>query len=60
MVLTAKVRAILDGRNHVSANDLHAAAHAALRHRLTLNYEGQAEEVRSEALIDEVLNAAAG
>jgi MoxR-like ATPase len=60
LVLTAKVRAILDGRNHVSADDLRAAAYAALRHRLTLNYEGQAEEVRSEALIEELLSAAAG
>ena len=33
LVLAAKVRAILDGRYHVSADDLRAAAHAALRHR---------------------------
>jgi MoxR-like ATPase len=60
LVLTAKVRAILDGRGQVSSDDLRAAAHAALRHRLTLNYEGQAEEVRSETLIDEILAATAG
>jgi MoxR-like ATPase len=59
LVLTAKVRAILDGRYHVSVDDLRAAAHAALRHRLTLNYEGQADEVRSDALIDEILGSVA-
>ena len=57
LVLAAKVRAILDGRYHVSDDDLRAAAHAALRHRLTLNYEGQAEEVRSDALIAEILGS---
>ena len=56
LVLAAKIRAILDGRYHVSADDLGAAAHAALRHRLTLNYEGQADEIRSDALIDEILS----
>ena len=59
LVLTAKVRAILDGRFHVSVDDLRAAAHAALRHRLTLNYEGQADEVRSDTLIAEILGSVA-
>ena len=59
MVLGAKVRAILDGRHFVSCADLRAVAHAALRHRLILNFEGQAENVRPDTLIDKVLETVA-
>ena len=56
MVLAAKVRAILDGRFHVAKDDLHAAAPSALRHRLILGFEGQAEGVRADDVIREVVN----
>jgi len=59
MVLGAKVRAILAGRHFVSCADLRAVAHAALRHRLILNFEGQAENVRPDTLIDKVLETVA-
>jgi MoxR-like ATPase len=57
LVMAAKVRAAAAGRNGVSAADLGAVAHAALRHRLILNFEGQAENVRPDAVIDNILEA---
>ncbi len=56
MVLAAKIRAILDGRSEVSIADLRRSCHAALRHRLILSFEGQAEDAQPDALIDEVLS----
>jgi len=55
MVLGAKIRAIVDGRYSVSWADLRTVARPALRHRLILNYEGQAENVRPDDLVDRVL-----
>ncbi len=57
MLLAAKIRAILDHRYHVSREDLHAVAHNALRHRLILNFEGQAENVRPDDVIDNILES---
>jgi MoxR-like ATPase len=55
LILAAKIRAILDRRYHVAREDLRASAHAALRHRLILNFEGQAENVRPDDLVDDIL-----
>jgi MoxR-like ATPase len=57
LILAAKIRAILDHRYHVSREDLRAVAHPALRHRLILNFEGQAENVHPDDIIDEILTA---
>ncbi|MCU0916653.1 MAG: AAA family ATPase, partial [Planctomycetes bacterium] len=46
VVLAGKVRAMLDGRYHVSFDDIVGSALPALRHRLLLNFEGQAEGIR--------------
>ena len=56
IILAAKIRAILDHRYHVSRDDLHAVAHAALRHRLILNFEGQAENIRADDIINDILS----
>ncbi len=55
IVLSAKIRAILDHRYHVAREDLRDSAHSALRHRLILNFEGQAENVVPDEIIDEIL-----
>ncbi|RPI78989.1 MAG: MoxR family ATPase [Planctomycetaceae bacterium] len=55
MILGAKVRAILDGRYHVSREDLKAMAPAVMRHRLILNFEGQAEGIPADAIVDNIL-----
>lgn len=57
LILAAKVRAILEGRYHVSTDDLRAAAHPALRHRLVLNFEGQADDAQPDAMIDQILES---
>ena len=55
MVLAAKALALFAGRINVSFDDLAAAAPAALRHRILLNFEGEAEGTRVEDLIAEVI-----
>jgi MoxR-like ATPase len=55
IILAAKLRAILDGRYHVARDDIRAVAPAALRHRLILNFEGQAENVQTDQVVQNVL-----
>ena len=55
LILSGKVRALMDHRYHVSVDDLRASALASLRHRLVLNFEGRAEGVEPDALIEEAL-----
>jgi MoxR-like ATPase len=55
LVLGGKVRAMLDGRAAVSVDDLRAVALPALRHRLILNFEAQAEGVTPDAVVENVV-----
>jgi len=55
ILLTAKVRSMLDGRYHVSPEDIQASAKPALRHRMILNFEGQAEGVDPDDILEEIL-----
>lgn len=55
MVLGGKILALLNGRYNVSFDDVRAIAPAALRHRLLLNFEGQAEGITPDALITDLL-----
>lgn len=57
IILAAKAAALIEGRPHVTADDIRWAAPAALRHRLVLGYEATAEGVRSDVLVDEVLHS---
>ena len=59
LILAAKIRAILDHRYHVAKEDIHAVAPAVLRHRMILNFEGQAEGVLTDAVIDSILKTVA-
>jgi MoxR-like ATPase len=59
IILAAKLRSILDGRYHVARDDIKAVAPMALRHRLILNFEGQADGVATDAVIANVLKSAA-
>ncbi|OGK85572.1 MAG: AAA family ATPase [Candidatus Rokubacteria bacterium GWC2_70_16] len=58
LVLGAKVRALTDGRYNVSLDDLRAMALPALRHRIILNFEGEAEGVDADRLIEQLVEAA--
>lgn len=55
MILSAKVRALMAGRVNVSFGDLKALAAPALRHRLVMNFEGEAEGIDADAVVANVL-----
>ncbi len=55
LVLAGKVRALLDDRAAVSADDLRWAALPTLRHRILLNFEGEAEGVSTDDLITNIV-----
>ncbi len=56
LVLGAKCRAMLDGRAAASVSDIQAIASAALRHRLILNFEAQAEGVTADAVVENIVS----
>jgi MoxR-like ATPase len=58
LVLGAKVLALSEGRYNVSLEDLRAMAQPALRHRLILNFEGEAEGLDVDGLITQIVEAA--
>jgi len=55
LMLGAKVRALIQGRFNVSFDDIQAVAPAALRHRLILNFEAEAEGVTTDHIITQIL-----
>jgi MoxR-like ATPase len=57
LILAGKVRALLDGRFNVSFEDVRKVCLPALRHRVMLNFEAQAENVAPDAVLAGILNA---
>jgi MoxR-like ATPase len=55
LLLAGKVRALAQGRFNVSFEDLETMAPAALRHRLILNFEAEAEGITTDHIIANVL-----
>ncbi len=55
LILGAKITALFAGRVNVAFDDVAAVAPAALRHRLLLNFEGQAEGVTTDQVVAELL-----
>lgn len=55
MVALAKVRALLAGRFNLAYDDIEAVALPALRHRIFLNFEGEANGIRPDRIIQEIL-----
>ena len=55
LLLSGKVRALTHGRFNVSFEDIEKAVHAALRHRLILNFEAEAEGMTTDMILDQVL-----
>jgi MoxR-like ATPase len=55
LLLGAKVRALARGRFNVSFEDIQAVATAALRHRLILNFEAEAEGITTDQIISQIL-----
>jgi MoxR-like ATPase len=56
LLRAAKAGAFLEGRGYVTPQDVKAVAPDVLRHRLLLTYEAEAEELRSEDLVQRVLD----
>ena len=59
LVTAGKIGALLDGRFNVSIDDIRAAALPALRHRIILNFEGEAEGITTEAAVRAILDTVA-
>lgn len=57
LVLGAKVTALMAGRYNVAFEDVHAVAKAALRHRLLLNFDGLAEGIHPDTVVDGLVSA---
>jgi len=55
VVRAGKILALMKGRYNVSFGDIKEAAYPALRHRLILNFEAEAEGIRPDAILDKVL-----
>lgn len=57
LILGGKAMALLAGRGYVIPEDIKAIAHDVLRHRILLTYEGEADHVTTDAIIDRILGA---
>jgi MoxR-like ATPase len=57
LILGAKARALLQGRSHVTFDDVRALALPVLRHRVLLNFQAQSEKVTTDQLVEKLLSA---
>lgn len=55
----ARANAWLEGRDHVTPDDVRAVVHAVLRHRLILSYDANADGISADRVIDELVKAVA-
>ena len=55
IVLGAKIHALLEGRFNVAFSDVQAVAPPALRHRIILNFEGEAEGISTDSVVRAIL-----
>lgn len=56
LIRAAKAHAFINGRGYVTAEDVKAIAYNVLRHRLVLTYEAEAEEMKAEEIVKELLS----
>ncbi|HOV81067.1 MAG TPA: MoxR family ATPase [Methanothrix sp.] len=57
LVLSSKARAFLQGRNHVSREDLHEIAYPVLRHRLILGFEAERKGLTRDQVVTDILKS---
>ncbi|HBP21719.1 MAG TPA: AAA family ATPase [Planctomycetes bacterium] len=55
LILAAKFQALLDGRWNVSFSDVRNVALPALRHRVLLNFEGEADGITSDEVVESII-----
>jgi MoxR-like ATPase len=56
LVIGAKIRALVDGRYTVACEDIRGVAPMVLRHRMILNFEGEAENISTDNIVKELLS----
>ncbi len=56
LIRASKAHAFLRGRGYVTAEDVKAIAYGVLRHRLILTYEAEAESIKSDQMVKEILS----
>jgi len=52
LILGAKARALLQGRFHVTTEDIKAMAHPVLRHRLVTTFAAQSQKIDADAVVE--------
>ena len=57
VTLTAKIKALLDGRYNVAFEDVQSVALPALRHRIILNFEGEGEGIQADDIIKNIMSS---
>jgi MoxR-like ATPase len=57
LIIGGKIRALLNNRLHVSCDDIRSVAYGALRHRILLNFEGEAERMDTDTIIKGILES---
>jgi MoxR-like ATPase len=57
LILGAKVNALISGRVHVSCEDIRAVARPALRHRVLLNFEAEAERIDTDDILQKIIES---
>jgi len=55
LALAAKIRALLEGRYNVSFQDVRRVYLPAMRHRIIVNFEAQAEQIEPDSVLRELL-----
>ena len=55
LFIASKAHALVQGRGYVTPHDVKEVCHNVLRHRILLNYEGQAEGITTDQIVDEIL-----
>lgn len=55
LILASKIRALIEGRFAVSIDDIRHVARPALRHRIMLNFEGEAEGIDPDAILADII-----
>ncbi len=57
LILAAKAKAVLDGASHVTPDHVRAVAHPVLRHRILTNFNAEADQITTDAIIDGLLES---
>jgi MoxR-like ATPase len=57
LILGARARAVMSGRLAVSLEDIRAVAPAVLRHRIVVNFKGDAAKLNSDEIVKKLIDA---